>query len=60
MEHMMEYYRMNSPYATIVDCPEFHPAMAAEKIDRALRAGDKEAVVKVLTSISNNQRQQKS
>lgn len=50
--------RMISPYATIVDCPEFHAALSAEKIDRALRAGDKDAVVKVITSISNNQRQQ--
>ncbi|KAJ1345803.1 hypothetical protein KIN20_000420 [Parelaphostrongylus tenuis] len=49
---------MNSPYATIVDCPDFHPAMTAEKIDRALRAGEKDAVVKIITSISNNQRQQ--
>ncbi|VDO58264.1 unnamed protein product [Haemonchus placei] len=49
---------MNSPYATIVDAPDFHPALAAEKIDRALRAGDKDTVVKVITSISNNQRQQ--
>ncbi|VDO28256.1 unnamed protein product [Heligmosomoides polygyrus] len=49
---------MISPYATIVDCPEFHAALSAEKIDRALRAGDKDAVVKVITSISNNQRQQ--
>ncbi|KAE9418985.1 hypothetical protein Angca_008126, partial [Angiostrongylus cantonensis] len=48
---------MNSPYATIVDNPDFHPAMTAEKIDRALRAGDKDAIVKLITSISNNQRQ---
>ncbi|RCN46267.1 Annexin [Ancylostoma caninum] len=49
---------MNSPYATIVDNQDFHPALYAEKIDRALRAGDKDTIVKVLTSISNNQRQQ--
>ncbi|EYC28225.1 hypothetical protein Y032_0008g52 [Ancylostoma ceylanicum] len=49
--------QMNSPYATIVDNQDFHPALYAEKIDRALRAGDKDTIVKVLTSISNNQRQ---
>lgn len=48
---------MISPYATIIDAPEFHAPQVAEKIDRALRAGDKEAIVKIITSISNNQRQ---
>ncbi|CAJ0597526.1 unnamed protein product [Cylicocyclus nassatus] len=48
---------MNSPYATIVDNPDFHPALYAEKVDRALRASDKDTIVKVLTSISNDQRQ---
>ncbi|VDN32051.1 unnamed protein product [Cylicostephanus goldi] len=48
---------MNSPYATIVDNPDFHPAMYAEKVDRALRASDKDAVAHIITSISNNQRQ---
>uniref|UniRef100_A0A8R1IT85 Annexin n=1 Tax=Caenorhabditis japonica TaxID=281687 RepID=A0A8R1IT85_CAEJA len=49
---------MTSPYATIVDAQEFHAPLFAEKVDRALRAGDKEGVIKVLTSISNSQRQQ--
>ncbi|CAJ0597525.1 unnamed protein product [Cylicocyclus nassatus] len=48
---------MNSPYATILDNPDFHPAMYAEKVDRALRASDKDAIAHILTSISNNQRQ---
>ncbi|CAO4371691.1 hypothetical protein L5515_005417 [Caenorhabditis briggsae] len=48
---------MTSPYATIVDNKEFNAPMFAEKIDRALRAGDKDGVVSVLTSISNAQRQ---
>lgn len=49
---------MTSPYATIVDAREFNAPMFAEKIDRALRAGEKDAVVNVITSISNAQRQQ--
>ncbi|CAI5446603.1 unnamed protein product [Caenorhabditis angaria] len=51
------YFTMNSPYATIVDAREFNAALFAEKIDRALRAGEKDVVIKVLTGISNNQRQ---
>ncbi|CAJ0597527.1 unnamed protein product [Cylicocyclus nassatus] len=49
--------RMNSQYATIVDNPNFDPAMYADKLGHALKAGDKDAIVKVLTSISNRQRQ---
>ncbi|CAB3402655.1 unnamed protein product [Caenorhabditis bovis] len=49
---------MNSPYATIVDAKDFHAAMSAEKIDRALRAGDKDTVVNIIVGLSNNQRQQ--
>ncbi|CAI4230729.1 unnamed protein product [Auanema sp. JU1783] len=48
---------MISPYATIVDNQEFHPAMTAEKIDRALRAGEKDVVVKTIVALSNGQRQ---
>ncbi|VDN37155.1 unnamed protein product [Cylicostephanus goldi] len=49
--------RMKAPYATIVDNPDFDPATYADKLDRALKASDKDAIVKILTSISNNQRQ---
>ncbi|CAJ0597550.1 unnamed protein product [Cylicocyclus nassatus] len=48
---------MNSPYATIVDNPDFVSVLYADKLDRALESGDKDAIIKVLTSISNNQRQ---
>ncbi|VDN29864.1 unnamed protein product, partial [Cylicostephanus goldi] len=43
--------------ATIVDNPDFDPAIYADKLDHALKASDKDAIVKLLTSISNNQRQ---
>uniref|UniRef100_A0A1I7WXG3 Annexin n=1 Tax=Heterorhabditis bacteriophora TaxID=37862 RepID=A0A1I7WXG3_HETBA len=49
---------MTSPYATIIDNKDFNAPMMAEKIDRALRAGEKDIVVKIITSLSNNQRQQ--
>ncbi|CAD6190323.1 unnamed protein product [Caenorhabditis auriculariae] len=50
--------RMNSPYATILDANDFNAPLFAEKIDRALRAGEKDTVAQILASISNNQRQQ--
>ncbi|VDK60141.1 unnamed protein product [Cylicostephanus goldi] len=49
--------RMSSPYATIIDKLDFDMAIYAAKLDRALKASDKDAIVKILTSISNNQRQ---
>ncbi|CAJ0938914.1 unnamed protein product, partial [Mesorhabditis belari] len=48
----------NYSYCTIIDNPEFKADVFAEKIDRALRAGEKEGIVNTLTSISNSQRQQ--
>ncbi|VDP45364.1 unnamed protein product [Heligmosomoides polygyrus] len=48
---------MPSPYGTIVDNPEFHAAMFAEKLDRALRVDDREKAMRLITSVSNKQRQ---
>ncbi|CAJ0597549.1 unnamed protein product [Cylicocyclus nassatus] len=44
-------------YATIVDNPDFDPVVYAKELDRAARANDKDFIVNMLTSISNEQRQ---
>ena len=54
---IFSFFKMNSPYATILDNRDFNPVVWAEKIDRLLRDGKKEDVAYMLASISNKQRQ---
>ena len=54
---IFSFFKMNSPYATILDNRDFNPVVWAEKIDKLLRDGKKEDVAHMLASISNKQRQ---